>query len=384
LTSDAYHRAHRLAEVGRLADAERTARDALAATPADGHLLTLLASVLRLQRKYAAALSTAEAAVSASPSLADAHAERAECLLLLIRSRDAVAAAEEAVRLAPDRPDGHLVLARALAATRAYPRARAAAAHGLALAPGSVPALLTVADVERDAGNREAAARAARAALAVAPDHAYGRWLIAMLDAERLRVRRSMRGLRDVARQNPARPDLMSLTWPVRGVLSGLRRGLTAGAIVVCLLVVAGRWWDPAGLFGRVLAAVLAVVLAGFAARVLLPAGRLPWRCLRLLPPLMRRANVAALITVTLATALLVAHAATGWWVFAVLALVAAPVMWSCSLLEMVGAGLDDPGFRHAFRDLASEFREWWQTTKRDLRAARHDDPEDLRQEPPR
>ncbi|GIE95050.1 hypothetical protein [Paractinoplanes rishiriensis] len=374
MTSDAYHRAHRLAEVGRLADAERTARDALAATPADGRLLTLLASVLRLQRDYAAALSTAGAAVAAAPSLADAHAERAECLILLIRSRDAVAAAEEAVRLAPHAPDGHLVLARALAATRAYPRAQAAAAHGLALAPGSVAALLTVADVERDAGHREAATRAARAVLAVDPGNAYGQWLIAMLDAERLRVRRSMRGLRDVAGQNPARPDVMSLTWPIRGVLSGLRRGLTAGAIVVCLLLVAGHWWPPAGIFARVLSAVLALVLAGFAARVLVPAGGLPWRCLALLPALMRRANVAALITVAAATALLVGHAVTGWWWLAALALAAAPAMWSFSLLELVGAGLDDPGFRQAFRDLAGAFRDWWRTTKRDLRTAWHDD----------
>jgi tetratricopeptide (TPR) repeat protein len=286
-----------------------------------------------------------------------------------------VAAAEEAVRLDPADAASHLVLARAFSANRQHERARLVAAHGLSMAPRSVEGLLTVADVERDAGNREAATEAARAALAIAPDHTYGRWLIAMLDAERLRVRRSMRGLRDVARDNPARPDVISMTWPIRGVLSGLRRGLTVGALLIVLLLVAGLWWTPAGVFARILSGVLAVVLAGFAARVLLPAGRLPWRCLPLLPPMMRRANALAVAVVAVATGLLVAHAGTGWWPAAALALACAPVLWALSLVELIGAGLDDPGFRQAFRDLAAEFREWWRTTKRDLRDAWRDHP---------
>jgi tetratricopeptide (TPR) repeat protein len=323
-----------------------------------------------MRREYAAALVTADAAVAAAPHLAAAHAERAENLVLLIRPREAVGAAEEAVRLDPLDPSGHFVLARALSAARQTERARQAAAYGLSLAPRSVEGLLTVADVERDAGSREAAASAARAALAIAPGNAYGRWLIAMLDAERLRVGRSMRGLRDVARDNPARPDLISMTWPVRGVLSGLRRGLTAGAALICGLLVLGLWWAPAATFARILSAVLAAVLAGFAARVLIPAGRLPWRSLTLLPSLMRRANLAGLAMVATAILLLTAHAATGWWPLAVLALAIAPVSWSLSLVELLGAGLDNPGIRHALRDLAAEFRDWWRTTKRDLRAA--------------
>jgi len=46
-------------------------------------------------------------------------------------------------------------------------------------------------------------------------------------------------------------------------------------------------------MFARVVSAVLGAVMAGFAARVLVPAGRLPWRCLRMLPRLMRRADIA-------------------------------------------------------------------------------------------
>ncbi|MCU7728624.1 tetratricopeptide repeat protein [Actinoplanes sp. KI2] len=367
---DAYRRAQRLAEAGRYEEAERATREGLAGAPGDARLLTLLAWVLRLRRDYAAALAAGDHAVAAAPHLADAHAERAESLIVLLRSAEAVAAAEEAVRLAPVDASAHLVLARALTAARAHDRARAAAAHGLALDPRSVDGLLTVADVERQAGRRDAALAATHAALAIDPANSYGRWLIAVLDAERLRVRRSMRGLRDVARDNPAAPDLIAMTWPIRGVLSGLRRGLAVGATLVCVLLIAGHWWPQAGGFARIVSAVLAAVLTGFAARVLLPAGRLPWRCLPLLPALMRRAAVAGLVTVAVAVALLVVHVATGWAVAAVLALALAPVLWAYSMIEALGAGLDDPGARQALLGVFDEFRDWWTTTKRDLRDA--------------
>ena len=380
----AYWRAQRLAQVGRYADAEREIRGELSVAPADGRLLTLLASVLRLQRDYAAGLAAADAAVAAAPQLAEAHAERAENLIVLIRARDAVLAAGEAVRLGPADATGHFVLARALAAARDFDRARAAAAHGRTLDPHAVEGLLTVADVERDAGNRAAAVGATRAALAIAPDNAYGRWLLAMLDAERLRVRRSMRALRDVARDHPARADVISMTWPVRGVLSGLRRGLAASAALLCaVLLVAHWWWPPAGGFARILAAVLATVLAGFAARVLIPAGRLPWRCLRLLPRLMRRADTAALILTAAGVALLFAFVATGWWPLPVAALAVTPFLWALGLTELLGAGLDDPGMRQALRDLTGEFRSWWRTTKKELREAWTDVPQAKPESPP-
>jgi tetratricopeptide (TPR) repeat protein len=367
---DAYWRARRLAQVGRYEEAERAARDGLAAAPQDGRLLTLLASVLRLRRDYAAALAVSADAVAAAPHLAGAHAERAESLIVLLRSGDAVSAAGEAVRLAPLDASAHLVLARAHAAAHQHDRSRAAAAHGLALDPHSVEGLLTVADVERQAGNRDAALAATHAALAIDPENTYGRWLIAVLDAERLRVRRSMRGLRDVARDNPASPDLVAMTWPIRGVLSGLRRGLAVGATLVCVLLITGHWWSHAGGFARMASGVLAAVLTGFAARVLLPAGRLPWRCVRLLPALMRRATVAGLATLAVAVTLLVVHAASGWWFAAVLALALAPVLWAYSMIEALGAGLADPGARQALLSLGDEFRDWWVTTKRDLRDA--------------
>jgi tetratricopeptide (TPR) repeat protein len=361
--------AERLLEVGRYEEAERSVRAELASSPSDATLLALLASILRARRDYPAALAAASAAVAADPQRLGGHIERAESLILLIRAREAVEAATAAVTLDPAWPGGHVVLARALVAARSLPRARVAARRGLTLAPSSVSALLTVADVERAAGHREAAVSAAQTALALAPDNAYGRWLLAMLDAERLRVRRSMRGLREVARDSPATPDIIAMTWPIRGVLSGLRRGLAVGAVAVCVLLAVGHWWwPPVDTFARYVSAVLAAVMIGFAVRVLVPAGRLPWRCLRLLPRLMRRASVLSLALVGVAVGALIAHATTGWWVWAVVALAAVPLLWALGLVELVGVGLDDPGMRHALSGLASELREWWSTTKRELR----------------
>lgn len=389
---DAYRVARHLAEVGRHADAAARLRAALAAEPADADLLTLLGYVLRRQRDYVAALAACDAAVAADPGLAGAHAERAESLIALIRDRDAVAAAREAVRLAPHEPAGHLVLARALAAGRSFAEARAAARNGLALAPGSAEGLLTLADVERGAGSRDAAEEAARAALAIDPVNAYGRWLLAMLDAERLHVGRSLRALRDVAREDPAHPDVISMTWPIRSLLSALRRWFTAATVLVAACALVALWWSPAAPTGRILAALFATVVTGFAVRVLIPAGRLPWRCLRLVPGLLRRATRAATVTVAVMIALLLGYAATGRGWLPVLALAGVPVLWGLGLAELFGARLDDPGFAHWLRTVGQELRdwggelgEWWRETKRQLRETWNDDnPAPPRPGPPR
>ena len=378
--TDAYRHAGLLAGAGRYEDAERELRAGLAGSPADPGLLTLLGYVLRMRRDYPGALRAADAAVEAAPGLAAAHAERAENLIALIRAGEATGAATEAARLDPQDPSGHLVLARACASAREYDRARAAAHRGLALDPTSVEALLTVADVERDAGGHDAAMAAARGALARDPENRYGRWLVAMLDAEKLRVGRSMRALREVARDNPARPDVISMTWPVRSLLSALRRWLAAAVALVAIVALLRIWWDLPGPVSRTLAGLFALVVLGFGARVLAPAGRLPWRCLRLVPRLLRRATVAGLVTLGVILAALTGYAATGHPAVLVPAVVAVPVFWACGLAELLGARLDDPGFAWAVRDLGGQFREfggelreWWRTTRRELRDAWHD-----------
>jgi hypothetical protein len=180
--------------------------------------------------------------------------------------------------------------------------------------------------------------------------------------------------LREVARDNPGRPDVISMTWPVRRLLAGLRRWFTVAVALVVALIVVSIWWDTADLIGRILAALSAAVVLGFAARVLIPAGRMSWPCLRA-PRLMRRATVAGLVTVGVIVALLIGYAATAWWILPILALLAVPVLWFCGFAELLGSRPDDPGFRYALRDLGSrvrgvggELRGWWRATRRELR----------------
>ncbi|MEV0901127.1 tetratricopeptide repeat protein [Actinoplanes sp. NPDC049802] len=307
-------RARALADVGRLEQAEAAVRTGLTETPADAELLGLLAGLQRLQGHYPGALVSAEAAVAAAPDMAVLHIEYAECLLLVSRLDDALAAAHEAARLRPDAPEPHRSVARCLMSRRDLAGAREAAGRAVGIAPNSVPDLMALAEAEHLAGNRDAARAAAARALAEDPGDADGRWMMALLDAERMRVRDAMRGLRGLAADQPDRYGAPALTWPIRGLLAGLRRGLLAGVPFTAFLAVIGQWWPPAELLGRGAAVVMVFVTVGLAVRVLIPAGRLPWICLGLLPARRRRAVVAGLITAVTFLPFLSWYAAGARW----------------------------------------------------------------------
>ncbi|MBB2943679.1 putative Zn-dependent protease [Actinoplanes lutulentus] len=363
-------RARALADVGRLADAESEVRRALAETPADPDLLTLLAGLLRLQtsaaqtgaaqtsagrniagqNRAAEALAVAQAAVAVAPHLPGTHIELAECLLLApaheksslqnqkaatpnsagtSHSDAALRAAEEAVRLDPTHPPAYRVLARVHDQRRDFPRARDAAHRALALNPRSIPDLLTLGEIERHAGRRKPAREAIGKALAQDPDNPDGRWLIALLDAERLRVRSSMRSLRELAADHPARLDTTALTWPVRGLLSGFRRGLGAGVPLVAVLALGAYPWPSWQIAARAAAVTVVLVMIGFGLRVLIPAGLLPWRCVTLLPARTRRAVRTGWVAAGATVTLLLGYALTAHWppliaAFAALALLMA------------------------------------------------------------
>jgi tetratricopeptide (TPR) repeat protein len=327
-------RARALAGVGRLEQAERAVRDGLVDTPSDPELLALLAGLRRLQDDSRAALEFADMAVAMAPGQAVMHIERAECLLMLDRAAEALESAREAVRLAPDRPEPHRSAARCLTLLSRHDEAREAAGRAVTIAPHSVDDLMTLAEVERHAGHRAAARAATARALAEDPEDPGGRWMMAVLDAQQLRVGEAMRGLRGLAADHPDRYGAPVLSWPVRGLLGSLTVGLTAGLPVVALLAASSRWWAPALLAARGSAAVIVLVSVTMAIRVLVPAGRLPWICLGLLPAATRRAVAVCLVAAVVSLPILLLYAVSPSWPLLVSALAVLLVMLAAGRVE--------------------------------------------------
>lgn len=387
---DAWRRAHDLAEVGRYSDAEQVVRAGLGRTPDDADLLIMLGYLLRQQQRYLDALAACDAAVALAPDDADAHAQRAWVLLDICRVAEAVAAATEAVRLDPHRADRYVVLAEALAEDNRLDEARDSVRHALGLPPQSVSALLSLADIERQAGNRDQAGAVTRRALAIDPGNPRGRRLLAMLDADRGVVRRSMRALAELARDWPVDPDLAALLWPLRRVVAAPRWWLGAAAALVAALGALSTAGGVPAVLARTAAALSCAATAGFVLRTLVPAGGLPWRAVRLSPPLVRRSLHAGLAVITAAVGLLGGYAAGGPLALPLLAIATAPMLWACALGETLGHSLHHAGRRQYLhdqreqtRDLLGELRAWPEETRQTLHAAWHagDDAERERQQ---
>lgn len=382
-THAAFRRAQVLAEVGRYSDAERHLRDALTQAADEAAMLAYLAYLLRMQRRYLEALTACQAALTTDPSSAGAHIEHAEILMKMWRGGPAVEAATEAVRLDPHDADTHRILARALAFEDHYDQALDCARRSIELAPGSVESLLTLAGVQRQAGNVTAAAATVREALRIDPTNSHARWLLAMCDADRTRVAQSMRTLTDLALEQPFDHDPIHLLWPLRHASSRLRWWLPAGAVAVTGAVLAATRMVPAALanptttLARLLAGVTAFTVIAFLARVLLPAGRTPWRCLPLVSRLLRGTLLAALLTQATMVALLAAYAIIGWSPLPVLATALTPALWTCLTAQRIATNADNPGLHQALRDvdaglreLGQDLRQWARDTRRDLRQA--------------
>ncbi|GLY02120.1 hypothetical protein Acsp01_24990 [Actinoplanes sp. NBRC 101535] len=370
-------RARALLEVGRLDQAEAALRSALVEAPGDAELLTLLAYALRRQEKFPQAREACRAALAADPRQASAHLEHAELMLALYSSRDAIAPAEQAIRLEPHDPDGYLVLARALVERRRLPEARAAADHGLRLAPHSVYALLTMADVARAEGNRDEADRFVRAALARDPESPHGRWLLAMLQADRLHVRASVRTLRDVARDNPAQADAQAIAWPVRRLLTVLRHWWPATLLMICAAALLAGYWIPAvHVPARIMAGVDVATVIALWTRLLVPAGRAPWRAMGLSSRVLRRTTYAGIGVAVLQMTVLTAYTMTGLRWLPSIAVALVPVRWMLTGWEVLGAYRQDVPAQMMFSDLRGELRQWWRETRDELREA-WKDPQD-------
>lgn len=201
--------AQHLAAAGRIAEAERACREALATRPNDPQALRLRAQLarhpdnpapnpaesvrifqqlrqarpgdLQLAGELGASLTAAGQAAQAYPLLKQAvtampsnpawHLWLGRCLLRLFKPQAAIAALREARRLDPGSTDALLPLAGALIQSAQPERAEPVVREYLATHPGSLPARTTLAEVFEHRGRLDDAIAECRTVLEKHPAH---------------------------------------------------------------------------------------------------------------------------------------------------------------------------------------------------------------------
>jgi tetratricopeptide (TPR) repeat protein len=282
----AAERVEHLRQLGRLDDAERQARAALAAEPGDARLLAALAAVLLGTDRTAEGLAAADAAVAAAPRDERAHRLRALLLSRLGRHQEAVEAGYVSVALAPEEPFAATGYARVLQRAGRLNDAVRVAHHVVTLAPNSADAHFLLADVTSDAGDRRTAREAYAETLRLDPQHAAARHDLAVLDARSHRLSRALKGLVDAGTMDPSMTQVLQTVTVVLWQLSWRLRVWLAIATLVAIVVSGTEAPDRPTAAARV--AAVAILLASAA---------LTWWTTRGLPARTRPVVLAALRT---------------------------------------------------------------------------------------
>jgi Flp pilus assembly protein TadD len=248
---DLVERASALLELGRPAEAEEAAHEALATDPASSPALVVLARALTEQRRHDEAVVAAQDAVATDPEHGDAYVALAWALVGDDRAEEAVAAGRTAVGLEPHQWATHHALGWALLRTTPprHEDARAAAVRALELEPGATPAHSVLGLALAGLGRRRAGRRVLREGLRINPSDPYLHNNLAKIDLDRgLRVGRTARHLTAAAGAIPQNPVVHKnldtllvrfaarLAWPALLALFVLRLQLAFDA----------PWWARA------------------------------------------------------------------------------------------------------------------------------------------
>ena len=325
--STAAERVERLCDLGRLDDAERQARSALAAEPEDAALVVALARVLLAARRFAPGLEAADAAVALAPGDERAHRVRGLLLSGLGRHAEALRAGYTAVSIAPQEFYAALGYALVLQAAGRLADAREVALRAVALDPENPTGHRRLADIAAQHGDRATARRAYTEALRLDPDDAVARNDLAVLELVDRRPAAALRGFVEAGQLDPTLPEALRNVRVVLWQRAGrVRTALLLGTFG--LLVAAGPGDDRAVLrVGAVLVLAVVGLLVVRSARALPPGGgpavRAALRGDRLL--------AVTVMLLALGTGVVALVAATGWPG-------PAAVVWLVSLLLSVVA----------------------------------------------
>ncbi|MFC4946828.1 tetratricopeptide repeat protein [Pseudonocardia sp. GCM10023141] len=229
-------RVEQLRRLGRLADAEREARTALAEHPQDAELLGSLAAVLLAGKRHVEGLAVAEAASAADPGYERGHRLRALHLSRLGRHQEAVQAGYVSVSLLPEEAVAALGYAQVLQRAGRTVDALQVARRAVALEPESAVAHHVLGDINFDLGARRDARAAYREALRIEPQNADVLHDLARLDALQQHPGRALRGFVDAGVLDPGMGMVMPAITTVLWRLSWqLRMGL-AGAVLIAFV----------------------------------------------------------------------------------------------------------------------------------------------------
>jgi tetratricopeptide (TPR) repeat protein len=343
--------ARHLAEIGRYADAERELRAALATAPDDVDVMTMLVFVLRQQQHYVDAMAMSDATFAAAPESPEVLRQRAHTQLKLLDTKDALETVHVLLRVDTADERNYRLLSDALGDDGDFAGARDAALRALAMRPDQADSLMYLAYAQWGLDDKAQAKDTAHRALRLEPNHRWAREFLAHTEVKQRRVRRSLRELSALAREDPEVGGA-ALLWPIESVLIRTRRYLVPAVVLVTI----GALTTPL-IIPRLLAAVAALGVAAYAARLLAPAGRLPWRALRAKP---RSERLVLRLGVAVVVAEVLLLASYTWNVRLVVALVAlglglGHLAASCGYTLLSAA--HDAEFRERLRPIVAELR---------------------------
>ena len=200
-------RAELLLVAGRAEDAEREAREVLAADPHDPFALVLLARSLIMQGRGAEAVAAARDAVSHDPDDELALFALAAALIGDSNPAEAEQVIRAAIRIDPEETSLHQLLAAILLQLDRRDEALVAAEQARALDPGDGSAAATHAAALVAVGRAKEADRAARDALALDPSLDTAHHLFGTVGLQRGDSDQALVGFREALRLDPTDED---------------------------------------------------------------------------------------------------------------------------------------------------------------------------------
>lgn len=293
------------ADVGRLAEAEQLARQALTAHPQDPDLLGWLASLLNDLERHDEALPVADAALRLRPEDLRLYLIKKDALAGLDRYEEALAIMDTVMAWAPGDVDNIIDHASMLVLAGRREDGAAALRRAVAEHPDSAELHASLGAAEQTLLNLDAAERGFTAALRLDPGNGDNWRMLGLLHMAGNKVPQSLEAYGNAARCDPSLNVAFDLSWPIRYALYRSRWIQVLAVVLLALAPADGAW----GLVLRCGAGLLAAGSAVDAAWWLVRGGRISWRAIALCP--------AVQLAVTGSSALLLTGVLAGIGLFA-------------------------------------------------------------------